>query len=152
MVLKQHLNVPFRINKKENSFGITNLFALSTHLAQMAPNWRQYEIWPIIWTFTYKTSLRRFIFLTVKEIIYCIIHTWLTVTTAGHQKEAEVTRTAYILHYYFQSIMSITHWQYFCDIFSSYIFNMRISNLTCFHWYKSMRFFFISSKYAPQHV
>lgn len=42
---------------------------------------------------------------------------------------------------------------YFCDISSSYIFKMRISNLMCFPWYKSTQFFFISrflsSKYAP---
>ncbi len=120
MVLEQHLNAPLRINTKyNNSFGITHLFSLST---QMAPNRLQYEIWPIIWTFTYKTQVwGRFMFWTVKEIILYHTH--------GSQLDTRMKLKwqAFILHH-FKSIMSSHHWQYFCDI---YIFNMRISSLIC---------------------
>lgn len=134
-----------------------NVFALSTHFA---PNWLQYEICPIVWTFTYKTQVwGRFIFLQWrKSYIYDDIHTWLTVTTDGHQKEAEVTEELLLFYIIISNpkCPSITHWLYFCDIFSSYIFKMRISNSICVPWYKSTQFFFISrflrSKYAPQHV
>lgn len=110
-------------------------------------------------TFKYKTQIwGRFMFLIVKEIVSLMTHTRLTVTTAGHQKWSRSDKNGFYLTLLFQIHNAHpSRIDYFCDIFSSYIYLKWGFQTWCVFLdinQCSSHFIsrFLSSKYAPQHV